>query len=152
MRITWAQQPYPDDLGRSIFLAGPTLRIPGRSWRQDACELMSEHDVDVFVPEPPDHSPFVGLEEGPGYGDQVEWEHRGLEIADTIVFWVPRDLIRLPGFTTNVEFGMWCRSGKVILGHPPGAPKMRYLDHLAVKYAIPMFHTLKETIQRALRY
>ena len=64
---------------------------------------------------------------------------------------MPRDLKMLPGFTSNVEFGEWMKSGKVILGYPEGAPKMRYLHMKANTYDIPVFHTLKETLDCALR-
>ena len=36
----------------------------------------------------------------------------------------------MPAFTTNVEFGYWLHSGKVIYGHPNNAKKVKYLDWL----------------------
>jgi hypothetical protein len=68
------------------------------------------------------------------YLDQVEWEYECLELSDLIVFWVPRDLKKLPGFTTNVEFGRYIASGKVLYGRPYEAPKTRYLDRLYKKF------------------
>jgi hypothetical protein len=49
------------------------------------------------------------------------------------VFWIPRDLVWLPGFTTNVEFGRYIGSGKCVYGRPDSAPKNRYLDWLYQK-------------------
>jgi hypothetical protein len=46
------------------------------------------------------------------------------------VFWVPRDLVTFPGFTTNVEFGRYVGSGRCIYGRPPGSPQTKYLDWL----------------------
>jgi 8-oxo-dGTP pyrophosphatase MutT (NUDIX family) len=83
----------------------------------------------------------------------VEWENEGLNQADVIVFWIPRDLKKLPGFTTNVEFGLWVKSGKVILGCPDNCPnpeRNRYLKELAIKYNVPIANTLKETLKLAL--
>ena len=46
------------------------------------------------------------------------------------MFWIPRSLPDMPAFTTNVEFGYWLHSGKVIYGRPDDATKIKYLDWL----------------------
>ena len=85
------------------------------------------------------------------YGDeQVRWEWHCLDRAAAIAFWVPRDLTTLPGFTTNVEFGLYCRSGRAFLGYPQGAPRMRYLDRLARAQNVPVFHDLFSLLQAVL--
>ena len=71
-------------------------------------------------------------------------------MADVIVFWIPRDLDTLPGFTTNIEWGAWHRSGKVVLGAPPDAPKMRYLAANAEVHHIPFSYTLRDTLETSL--
>lgn len=81
---------------------------------------------------------------------QIQWEWEALGQATVVVFWVPRDLSCLPGFTTNTEFGLLAASSKLVLGFPPGAAKMRYLDRLAQRYALPVFSTLRETLQAAV--
>ena len=106
---------------RSIFLAGPTPRsetVP--SWRPAAVKLLEEWGFggDVLAPEP-----FVGI-----FDDQVSWEFHALENCGRICFWVPRDMEHLPGFTTNVEFGRYVASERILYGRPSGAPKTRYLD------------------------
>jgi hypothetical protein len=84
------------------------------------------------------------------YDEQVEWEWDALEAAAAIAFWVPRDLVTLPAFTTNVEFGFWVRSGKVVLGAPNSAPKMSYLRRLAKRFDVPCFEELEPTLKRAM--
>jgi hypothetical protein len=114
----------------SIFLAGPTPRRPDvSSWRPLAVDLLRGLDFGgtVLVPERRDWSVRFS------YLDQVEWEHQGLEGCSVIAFWVPRDLERLPGFTTNVEFGRYAGSGRCVYGRPPDAPHTRYLDWLHKK-------------------
>jgi hypothetical protein len=128
MHVVYARQDGSAAPPPTLFLAGPTPRSPDvPSWRPAALRLLEELGFrgSVFVPE----------EEGGGLrdaheDDQVRWEWAALERADAIVFWVPRDLRTMPGFTTNVEFGLHCRSGKVLLGYPPGAAKMGYLTRL----------------------
>lgn len=58
-------------------------------------------NIALIIPEP-DADVFHG--DG---NAQNEWEHLAIESCDVLMFWVPRDLETLPGFTTNVEFGYW---------------------------------------------
>lgn len=136
---------------RYIFLAGPTPRsqdVP--SWRPEALALLEAAGYGAFrdtvlVPEPRD-----GIWHGE-YDDQVEWEEQGLEIADCILFWVPRNLDTMPGFTTNIEWGEWKGSGKVVLGFPPEVVKMTHMKRFAEKVGVPLADTLEGTIAAALK-
>lgn len=147
MQVVYALEPFPKFHTQSLFLAGPTPRdksVP--SWRPQALKYLEEvgYDGVVYVPEPRDGR-FTR-----DYDNQVEWETDGLNRADTIVFWVPRDLEKMPAFTTNVEWGAWVDSGKVVLGYPVSAPKMRYLHWQAKQFNIPVFDTLEATLARAV--
>lgn len=111
------------------------------------------YDGHVFVPEPYDET---WAEE---YGDQVEWEAEGLERADCILFWVPRDVhgvipegsgVPMPAFTTNDEWGQWKASGKVVWGAPPWAEHIRYQKYYAGKLDVPRASSLEETVHQAL--
>jgi ADP-ribose pyrophosphatase YjhB (NUDIX family) len=147
MRVVHAGQPFPESWRLAIFLAGPTPRSPEvPSWRPEALELLAASGFDgvVFVPETPSR------ERAPEYDNQVEWERQGLNLADRLLFWIPRDLTTLPAFTTNVEFGRWCTSGKVILGFPPSAPKNKYLAWLAGVEGVPVHGTLADSVAAAL--
>jgi 8-oxo-dGTP pyrophosphatase MutT (NUDIX family) len=147
MQIVYAPEPLPQAVRRSVFLAGPTPRTAEvASWRPAALALLAERGYDgvVFVPEPRDGGPVRS------YIAQVDWELDALACADCILFWIPRELAQLPGFTTNVEFGYWARSGKCILGAPPGAPKLTYLDALAARLGIARVDSLAAGVDRAL--
>ena len=149
MNVVYALQEPPRSWKHAIFLAGPSPRDPETpSWRPEALRLLEElgYKGVVFVPEPKD-----GQWKN-SYTDQTEWEKMGLDMADRIVFWVPRDLVRMPAFTTNVEFGRYVDSGKAVLGFPEGAPKTRYLEWLAgnVDSDVPVTHTLKEILEVAI--
>ncbi len=149
MKVVYSKQEPPKGWRHAIFLAGPTPRDPlTPSWRPEALNLLEEMGYDgvVFVPEYE-----AGTWRG-SYTDQTEWEKLGLNMADRIVFWVPRDLRSMPAFTTNVEFGRFVDGGKCVLGFPEGAPKMRYLEWLAGDAAcdVPVSHSLKETLEAAI--
>src|SRR5205823_12229976 len=148
MQVVYARQDHANAARPALFLAGPTPRSPEvSSWRPDALRLLDEllFPGAVFVPE---DAGTGGL--SVSYEEQVRWEWACLERAEAIVFWVPRELTTLPGFITNIEFGLYCRSGKVLLGYPLGAPKMRYLTMLAGSCNIPVFHDLSDLLRGAV--
>jgi len=135
MKVVYVGQELPErdeKLGvvpNSIFFAGPTPRGDAvNSWRPEAVEILKELGFDgyVFAPET-DEQGWLG-----DYTGQVHWEWEALGKAACTLFWVPRNLETMPGFTTNVEFGFMTALApeRVVLGHPGGAPKMRYLSKL----------------------
>lgn len=119
MQINYSDQPVITGK-KSIFLAGPTPRGENQiSWRKEACEILERLNFDgvVYVPE---YSTWHPKED---YTDQAMWERMALTEATVIMFWVPRSLPDMAGFTTNVEFGYWLSSKKVIYGRPDYAKK-----------------------------
>ncbi|WP_433478573.1 nucleoside 2-deoxyribosyltransferase domain-containing protein [Spirillospora sp. CA-142024] len=148
--VVYAREEPPDRWDAAVFLAGPTPRTRGvASWRPDAvAELRGRWRgggrLVVFVPE----------HRHDRYGDydgQIEWEERCLHLSDEVVFWVPREIETMPAFTTNVEWGMWHDSGRVVFGAPPDAPRNRYLLHYATKFGVPAATDLRDTVAAALR-
>ncbi|NTF18043.1 hypothetical protein G6L37_06470 [Agrobacterium rubi] len=146
MKAVFALQP----LRKSIFLAGPTPRPPRPgheavpSWRPEALAHLAAagFDGDVYVPEAADwlqHDNYVA---------QVRWEWEALAQSTVVAFWIPREILqeqdgetslKMPAFTTNVEFGLYAQSGRAILGYPPGAEKLSYLAAVARKYKMPVY-------------
>lgn len=134
---------------KSIFLAGPTPRDEKMiSWRKEACKILEELNFEgvVYVPE---YSTWKVKE---SYIDQAMWEREALTEADVIVFWVPRSLPDMPAFTTNVEFGYWLHSGKVLYGRPDIAEKIKYLDWLyKVDYGLEPESELNKLLSLAVK-
>lgn len=144
MKVVHALQP----LSTSIFLAGPTPRSNDvLSWRPEALTKLRSLGFKgkVFVPESPT------WEQHDSYDEQVAWELEALKQASIIVFWIPREIETMPAFTTNVEFGFWAQSGKVMLGAPTNAPKMKYLRELAKRYSIPTYNDLDSILAAAVQ-
>lgn len=141
----------------SIFLAGPTFRIkdgdltpsfPPISWRRAAIKLIesSGFDGDIFIPEWKDNKKPVDWT----YSRQVNWEDDYLKKAKVILFWIPRNMETLPGLTTNVEFGEWMKSGKVVAGAPSTAENIRYIQDKASRNGIPWSETLEGCVTNAI--
>jgi hypothetical protein len=145
----YSNHSLPTTVTKTIMLAGPTPRskdVP--SWRPEALRILKElgYDGHVFIPE---------YENGPDtddfdYTGQVDWETNALNYADVIVFWVPREMKTMPALTTNVEFGMWIDSGKVVLGAPDSAFSVKYLIETAKNKIVPHFNTLEDTLKEAV--
>jgi len=149
MKIVYANQELPESWSKSIFLAGPTPRSADvKSWRGEAVKELEAlgYDGVVFIPED-EHNKWQH-----SYVEQVEWEERCLNASDCIVFWIPRDLETMPGFTTNIELGVWLDSGKAVVGFPERAPKTRYIEHYTNKLKVPNARTLRGTLEEAVRF
>lgn len=143
MNIIYAREP----IRPSIFLAGPTPRdAKTESWRPEALQILELHDFEgtVYVPENRVYT------DGFDYDSQINWEWLALDMSTAIVFWVPRELNNMPAMTTNVEFGHYVKDGRVVLGYPKDAPKMKYLHALADRYSVPVFHDLERTLIAAI--
>lgn len=122
MKLIYATEEIDTHDAPSIFLAGPTPRnANGTSWRPDAVNFLGLLGFEGYVLLPVDRS---GVFHG-NYDSQVEWEEEALQKASCIMFWVPRSLPDMPGFTTNDEWGFWKNSGKVTWGAPLEAEKSR---------------------------
>ena len=140
----------------SIFLAGPTPRdyqtMLECEWRTNAIGILNklEFDGKVFVPGVIDKYGYVKGMIDLSYEEIVEWELEHLEKAQCIAFWIPRKPNQgMPGFTTNVEFGMFVKSGKCVLGYPEDAIHMNYIDYVAKLNNVPISNTLLGTMSKA---
>lgn len=149
MHPIYALEPFLDRVApKSVFLAGPTPRsadVP--SWRPEALRLLEAGGFtgDVYVPEPRDGK------WAEDYTHQIEWEHEGLQKASLILFWIPRNMVTLPGLTTNIEWGMWVGTRKVVLGSPPEAEHMRYIRYQASKLKVPTFDALQDALNHVIK-
>lgn len=87
------------------------------------------------------------------YQQQFTWELAARQVAKVILYWIPRDMVSLPGLTTNVEFGYDVASARnVVLGAPPDCPnpeRNRYLVALARTHSVPVCATLEEAVATA---
>lgn len=151
VEIVHVGQEAPDSWAASVYLCGPTPTDPAEpSWRPDAVAALRSAwsgagRLAVFLPEPVPGGDY------PAYGDQIAWEEDAMRRSDVILFWIPRDMARLPGLVSNIKWGSWCDSGRAVLGTPPEAERMAYLLHFAGTLGVPVERTLKGAAEAALR-
>lgn len=137
----------------SIFLAGPTPRDESPSWREDALDILCklEYDWTVHVPERSDKK-NRNWETG-DWDRQVKWEWNALNMSTFIPFWICREEWKLPGLTTNDEWGYWKAKNpkKLLLGVPEGAPHTRYQIWWAKQLNIPVFNQLEDLLAETVK-
>ncbi|WP_410614239.1 nucleoside 2-deoxyribosyltransferase domain-containing protein [Amycolatopsis sp. lyj-109] len=152
LTLVMAREPIPE-AGPSVFLAGPTPRLGDAvpSWRPAAVrELAAQRGgrpLTVLSPE------SRGGKRAAHYDDQVGWETEARARAGAILFWIPRDMVSMPGMTTNVEFGLDVTTGRAVLGCPPDCAnpeRNRYLIYVAHRHGVPVSETLAGTVAAAL--
>ncbi|QQS21503.1 HIT domain-containing protein [Candidatus Saccharibacteria bacterium] len=153
MDSIYAREPLPRVMPRSIFLAGPTPRSDiVTSWRPAATEVFRRNWFSGTLIIPEDRPDADGVSRFRGnYDEQVAWELEALQKASVIMAWVPRELVHMPAFTTNVEFGNWWDSGKLVYGAPIGTPGNRYIEWYVARSGMSAHRTLPDTITAALR-
>lgn len=144
MTVVYTGEEIPETITRSVFLAGPTPRSENvNSWRPEMMRALEGTGLDMVVFCPEKRSPEAKID----YEDIFNWEYKCLNVADLIVFWVPRDIKGgMPAFTTNVEFGYWARSGKVVMGFPVEADAMRYLNLTAIRERCAVYNSETEVV------
>lgn len=148
MNVVYAREQFPDSFSKSLFLAGPSPRDESHpNWRIEALQVLETAGYDgvVFIPLPRDGK-F-----SKDYDAQVNWEQSAMDRSDVVLFWIPRDLVTLPAFTTNVEFGQRCRNRNVVLGYPPKSPKNQFLGCLGDMNFLDRADTLRDSIGLVLK-
>jgi calcineurin-like phosphoesterase family protein len=140
---------FIDKTKPSIFLAGPTYRSSDErdeeyQWRKDAIDKFENigYSGTVIIPEYRNNIEPKGLT----YEKQIQWERYALSITDVIVFWIPRNMKKLPALTTNIEFGEWLHSGKIVIGAPDTAEKNDYLKSRCNFLGIPWYNDMLSLI------
>lgn len=76
-----------------------------------------------------------------------------MENADIVLFWIPRNLKILPGFTTNIEFGYWYGKDykKIKMGFPLDAENMDYIHKKCEDVGIVCETKLKSLIKQTIK-
>ncbi|GAA2490276.1 nucleoside 2-deoxyribosyltransferase domain-containing protein [Streptomyces gobitricini] len=151
VEVVYVGQEPPGTWDASVYLCGPTPTDPAeRSWRPAAVDaLRAAWDgpgrLAVFLPEPATGGSY------PVYEDQIAWEEEAMRRSDVVLFWIPREMNRLPGLVSNIKWGAWYDSGRAVLGTPPRAERMAYLLHFAEALGVPVERTLPGAAAAALR-
>lgn len=124
-----------EDLSKLTFpivaALGPTPRTADvKSWRPSFIQALKDFNYKgtILIPETRDNIWKHN------YDNQIEWEHEMLEKANLLTFWIPREMKTMPALTTNIEIGLYFKSGKILYGRPVESVKNSYIDYCYKKF------------------
>lgn len=157
MILVFSNTPLPTKVKATIFLAGPNPRYKDgdavqQTWRHEVVAKLEEKGFDghVFIPMP-DTCYFGDVVSGAvsDYDHQIEWEDSAMGRADAILMWVDRTK-EFPAMTTNIEFGRYLESGRLVYGRPDTALNVKYLDEQVKKRRRPVFNDIGHLVDEVL--
>ena len=133
----------------SIFLAGSIEMGTAEDWQTQIEEALKDKDVVIFNPRRDDwDSSWEQTLENANFYEQVQWELSALERADIIIMYFS------PGTKSPIsllEFGLFARTGKLLVCCPPGFWRKGNVDIVCEKYNIMRFGSLKNLIATLVR-
>lgn len=145
--ITSPQPLQQDDPRPRIFLAGSINMGQTRDWQAEFAAALSGLDVIILNPRREDWDTGWRTEaDEPEFRRQVEWELQALESADVIVMYLD------PGSQSPIsllEFGLYARSGRLIVLCPPGFWRKGNVDVTAEYYGVRRVDSLEALIVAA---
>ena len=152
MTVVHSREDIPSTEMKSIFLAGPTPRKKHNlDWRSEAIEILKELGYNGVVYTPTERE---GEFDRNVLVEQCAWEYKAMMACDAIVFWIPRQKrqdFEMIALTTNVEFGRFFESNKLICGAPNDAKAIEYLKIIS-ENRYEWTNTLRDTLKRAVDY
>lgn len=157
MNIIFAGEDFPKYVKKTIFLAGPSPREEAvDDWRNQVVEQLKEKEFDgtIYIPIPRKRF-YKNYTEDKSwtYDNQVEWECLARQRADALLFWIPRNTKgKMPGLTTNIEFGEDLRFPNIFYGRPDEAESCRYLDKRIEMQKKEFYNNIDDLINNILKY
>ncbi len=118
-------------------------------WQAEVERALADEDVVILNPRRDEwDSSWVQSIANPPFREQVEWEISGQELATVIaIFFAPTT--RAP--ISLLEFGLFARSGKLVVCCPAGFWRRGNVEVVCARYAIPMVESLADLIDLAWR-
>jgi len=129
-----------------VFLAGSIEMGKAENWQKKVKRIYPLKDNVIFLnPRRDDwNSSWVQSVNNPQFRKQVEWELRGMEIADKIILYfdpVTKSPISL------LELGLFAESDKLKVICPDGFWRKGNVEIVCNRYEIPLFNSLEEALK-----
>ncbi len=134
-----------DKFGRRIFLAGSIEQEGEEKWQAKVGNALADDDTLVYDPRRDDwDETWAQRIDNYKFRTQVEWELKHLEDATHVVLYLS------PGSISPIsllEFGLYAKSGKLLVCCPDGFDRKGNIDITCAYYKVPQFNTLDELIE-----
>ncbi|MDJ1483185.1 nucleoside 2-deoxyribosyltransferase domain-containing protein [Cytophagaceae bacterium YF14B1] len=134
----------------SIFLAGSIEMGKAEDWQQKVITAIDSMNVTILNPRRAAwNADWEQTIFNPDFKGQVSWELEGLERASLIlVYFEPTT--KAP--VSMLEFGLYARSGKLLVCCPDGFWRKGNIDIVCERYSITQVSDLESLIQSAKVY
>jgi hypothetical protein len=131
----------------TVFLSGSIDMGEAPKWRKRVIEALPDWVV-AYNPRRDDWGDNWGNGlDDPRFVEQVEWELAAMGAADIIaVHFVPG----MHSPITLLEFGLWAKSGKLIVSCPKGYFRRGNVSVTARFYGVPVYDSLDAMIERLI--
>ena len=132
-------------LGRKLFLAGSIEMGTAEKWQEKVVGELLETDWIIFNPRRNDwDSSWEQKESNPQFREQVLWEIKAQEIADTILMYFD---VNTKSPITLLELGLFAESGKSIVVCPDGFWRKGNVEVVCKYYEIPLHDSLDRALE-----
>jgi hypothetical protein len=139
--------PVPIDLAageRSVFLAGSIEMGRAEAWQASVEAALADLPLAVLNPRRDEwDASWEQSIRNRQFREQVEWELDGLERATVVAMYFA------PGTqapVTLLEMGLVARSGRLVVGCPPGFWRRGNVEVVAARYGVPLVESLADLI------
>ena len=141
-----------DKIKNAIFLAGPCPRedYANNDWRTKAFEILENLCFDGYVITPTNDNYNADTKDE--LSMQTKWEYEAMHKASAIVMYLDRT-DKNPGFTSNVEYGLYSKYPGMFVCIPEGVTKgaNSYIKIVCEQKDIPVFSTLEDTLAAVVK-
>lgn len=129
---------------KSVFLAGSIEMGKAEDWQAKVIEAVSDFKKVIFNPRRDiwDASWEQSID-NPKFKEQVDWELDNLEIADLVIMYLAPETMSP---ISLMEFGLYARSGKLVVYCPNGFWRKGNIDVTCARYHIPQVEKFEELI------
>jgi len=129
---------------KKIFLAGSIEMGKAEDWQAKIIDAVKDTKKIIINPRREDwDSSWEQSIDNVKFKEQVEWELDGLEASDLIILYLAPDTISP---ISLLEFGMYARSGKLVVYCPDGFWRKGNIDVVCDKYDVPQVEEFEELI------
>ena len=141
--VIYPPNPIPEK-GKSVFFAGSIEMGKANNWQQYLIDNIDHSNLLILNPRRKDWDNSWKEEKGnPQFAEQVNWELAALEKTDLIVMYLD------PGTKSPIsllEFGLFAKTGKMIVCCPVGFWKKGNVDVVCERYGIKQVESLDEML------
>lgn len=129
---------------KKIFLAGSIEMGKAEDWQKKIIDAVQDSDRVIFNPRRENwDSSWEQTIDNPQFKEQVDWELNALESSDMIIMnLIPETMSPI----SLLEFGLFARSGKLVVYCPDGFWRKGNVDIVCEKYKVPQVEKFEELI------